>query len=798
MRRLRTSTVCLTLVVGLLGAAAARAEPAHIFRLPSEPIDTALVRFAIQGAVSIGGFPVAGCAGPSRPVLGMLAPTEALRRMLPPGCGFERVDARAYRVTSVRLAPTAPALAQPFLPSPRPAELTEIVVTAEKRREPLRGSPFAVSVVTRSEVERGGGKSFADLAASIPGVVETNLGPGRNKILIRGISDGAFTGRTQSTVGLYLDDVPITRNAPDPALRLADIDRVEVLRGPQGTLYGSGSIGGIVRVVTAPPDTAAFAARVVVEGVINDHHDRAFGGEVMVNIPVVADRVAIRGVIYRDETTGYLSNPGLGLEDVNQGHRLGGRLAALVELPGGWKAQATFVRQAIDVFDSQYVQGGGGPFVRDAAIPEPHHNDFAAFSGTLSRQTSVVDIRISGAYIDHDLATRYDATGALGLRRGQVAAFDESQRVGLWVAEAVLASTGQARWRWLAGVSGASAVEDDGAQLDASLYGGVLRSVYHRRDHLLEGAVFGEVSYDVTSKLTVVAGGRFFRVETRSTADGFELARAPLPNTRVQARNQGFSPKLRVSYAFRPDRLVYAQVQDGYRAGGFNTPAGADGVANGRAAIPYLPDRLLSLEVGGEATFFDGALGLRAAAFQAHWQNVQTDQFRSSGLPVTLNIGDGTSTGLEFDVTWRPDEHWRLRVGGLLNEPQLSRASDQFPARIDIGLPGVAKVSGSIDVTYRHPLTVGLRGELSARFAYVGRSFTTFDGSAASAMGDYGLGRIAASLKGEAWEVQAFVENLTNEKSDTFAFGNPFSRDRAQQSTPLPPRSFGLAIRRDF
>ena len=798
MRCLRTSTVGLTLVVGLLGAAAARAEPAHIFRLPSEPIDTALVRFAIQGAVSIGGFPVAGCTGPSRPVLGMLAPTEALRRMLPPGCSFERVDARAYRVTGGRATSSVPAHPQAPSPPLRDAELTEIVVTAEKRREPLRGSPFAVSVVTRSDVERGGGKSFADLAASIPGVVETNLGSGRNKILIRGISDGAFTGRTQSTVGLYLDDVPITHNAPDPALRLADIDRVEVLRGPQGTLYGSGSIGGIVRVVTALPDPAGFAARVTVEGAINDHQDQAFGGEAMINIPVVADRAAIRGVIYRDDTAGYLSNPGLGLEDVNHGYRLGGRLAALVDLPGGWRAQATFARQAIDSFDSQYVQGGGGPFVRDAAILEPHHNDFTAFSGTLSRRTSVVDARISGAYIDHDLATRYDATGALGLKRDQVAAFDESQRVGLWVAEAVLASTGQARFRWLVGASGSRVAEDDGGQLDASPYGGTLRSVYQRRDHLLESALFGEISYDATPKLTIVAGGRVFVVETRSKAHGFELSRGRLPDTRVHARNQGFSPKLRISYAFRPDRLLYAQIQDGYRAGGFNTPAGADGVASGRAATAYLPDRLVSLEVGGEATFFDGALGLRAAAFQAYWQNVQTDQFRPSGLPVTLNIGDGTSTGLEFDATWRPDEHWRLRVGGLLNEPQLSRTSDQFPARIDIGLPGVAKVSGSIDVTYRRGLTRGMRGELSARFAYVGRSFTTFDGSAASAMGDYGQGRIAAALKGDAWQLQAFVENVTDEKGDTFAFGNPFSRDRAKQSTPLPPRSFGLAIRRDF
>ena len=187
-------------------ASAAQAEPAHIFRLPSEPVDRALVRFGVQAGVSIGGFPVAGCAGSSRAVMGVLTPSGALRRLLPVGCSFERLDPRAYRI----LANPAAVQAAPEPAAPTVVDLAELIVTAEKRREPLRGSPFAVSAIRGNEIERLGGKSFADVALQFPGVAETNLGPGRNKIFIRGISDGAFTGRTQSTVGLYLGDVPIT------------------------------------------------------------------------------------------------------------------------------------------------------------------------------------------------------------------------------------------------------------------------------------------------------------------------------------------------------------------------------------------------------------------------------------------------------------------------------------------------------------------------------------------------------------------------------------------------------------
>ncbi len=779
-----------------LAAGAARAEPAHIFRLPPEPVDTALVRFGVQAGVSIGGFPAPGCAGRSHGVIGVFTPSQALQRLLPAGCGFERVDARAYRITAGRpAAPSSPAV-PPAATPPTTIQVAELIVTAEKRREPLRGSPFAVSALGGEDIERLDARSFADLALQVPGVAETNLGPGRNKIFIRGISDGAFTGRTQSTVGLYLDEVPITYNAPDPDLRLADIERVEVLRGPQGTLYGSGSIGGIVRIATAKPDPMSFAATASAEAMINEHNDRSFGAEGMLNLPLAGGRAAVRAVAYVDQLAGYLDNPTLGAEDVNRGRRTGVRLAGLTALPGGWNAQVGLTRQAIQTDDSQYVTAGR--LSRDTRIREPHDNDFSVYSGTIAHPGSTSDIRISGAYIDHDISTRYDATGSFDLPRSRMAAFDEGQRVELLVGEAVAASAGARRLRWLVGAFGSRSRETSSGVLDATLSGGVARSVFMRRDHLTEAALFGELTYDLLPGLTATLGGRAFFTRSETTADDFQLARPALAPINNSVEDQGFSPKLRLSYAFAPDIVLYAQVSDGFRAGGVNVPAQADGVAGGPAVAAYQPDRLRNYEVGGEATLFDRALTVRAAVFKAVWRDVQTDQFRASGLPLTLNIGDGSIFGVEVEAAWRPDAHWRLRLNALLDEPELTRSSNIFPARVDIGLPGVAKRTGSIDVTYGFDLPSDLRAELSAQAAYVGRSFLTFDGAAASAMGGYGQGRIAASLRSPDWRLEAYVNNVTNEAGDTFAFGNPFSRARTRQSTPLPPRTFGLAIRRSF
>ena len=784
--------VCLLAALGLGGVEAAHAEPIRLFRLPAEPVDTALVRFGVQGGVSVGGFPAAGCAGRSTPVLGLLTPSAALRRLLPAGCDFRRVDARAFGIEGVKRAPIASSVQ-----ATKPSDISEIVVTAEKRREPLRGSPFAVSAIAADDIERLGAKSFADLATQFPGVAETNLGPGRDKIFIRGLSDGAFTGRTQSTVGLYLDDVPITYNAPDPDLRLADVEQVEVLRGPQGTLYGSGSIGGIVRIVTAKPDVRRLSGEIVGEGMLNEHNDRSSGFEAMLNLPLLDARAAVRAVAYRDELAGYLDNPRLGLEDVNHGRRSGLRVAALYDLGHDWEAQASVGMQSIATADSQYVQAEGS-LARETAIREPHDNDFAVFGATLAHAGAKAGVRISAAYIDHDLSSRYDATGTFDLAPTQVAAFDEGQRVELWVAEATMGSAGASRLRWLGGVFGSIAREQSSGMLDASISGGARRSVFMRHDRLTEAAVFGELVYDVTPRLTATIGGRLFATRVETEASDFELATNPAGARREHLTDEGFTPKLRVSYAVAPDVVFYAQIQDGYRAGGFNVPALADGVAGGPDVASYRPDRLRSYEIGGEGTLFDGTLTVRAAVFRADWRNVQTDQFRTSGLPVTLNIGDGSNTGLELESIWRPDAHWRIQVNGLINEPELTRSSNLFPARVDIGLPGVARQTGAVSIVYRFNLPWSLHAELSGQASYVGRSFLTFDGGSATAMGNYGQGRVAATLFGRKWQAQVYVANVTDEAGDTFAYGNPFSRARSRQVTPLPPRTFGVAVRRSF
>ena len=779
----------------LFGVSPVQAAGAANFRLPAEPLEAALVRFAVQAGVSVGGLPAAGCGGTSRPVSGALSAEQALAALLPPGCGYERLDARSFRIVGRPAA--SPRTSEP----PKPVRLDELVVTAEKRAERLARTAAAISVATEDELQALGGRTFEEVAPQMVSVAVTNLGSGRNKIFVRGLSDGAFTGKTQSTVGLYLDDVPITYNAPDPDLRLVDVDRVEVLRGPQGTLYGSGSMGGIVRIVTAKPDPSRFAGAVSVEGLTTQHGGPSSAVDAMLNAPLAGGRAAIRLVGYEDEDGGYIDNPTLGLKDVNTSRRWGGRAAALAELPAGWTLDAGYAHQSIDTDDAQYTQGGVGPRARNASVREPHRNDFSEYGVTAAHSGETADLKVSSAYIDHGLKTRYDATGAFRAAGGSTTggAFDEDKRIKLWATEALAASSAPTRLRWLAGAFVAFSDEMDAATLVGVLPPEPGRPVYRRRDKLSEAALYGELTDDLTTRLSVTAGARWFATRVSTDARDFSLAQTPLPEMRGRLTDDGFAPKLRVTYALAPDVLVYAQMQKGYRAGGFNVPPAAGGsLIPERASARFSPDHLWSYEAGASAPLYDHSLLLRAAVFHADWIGLQTDQRLGSGLPITVNIGDGSNTGLEAEATWRPDEHLLVRANVLVEDPQITRAADAFPARRDIGLPGVPFEMGGAFVRYRWPVVRGWTAEVNGQVSFVGRSYLTFDGGADNRQGGYASGRIAAILSGHGWRATAFVDNVGDETGNTFAFGNPFSRQRFTQATPLRPRTLGVGLARSF
>jgi len=780
------------------GGCASAAQPRLSFDIPSKPLKTALVDLAVQAGVSISTQAAAGCAPTSRPVRGRFTLQGGLARMLAgTGCGFRMIDADAVEI--VRLPVAKPVTRTVARAEPRPsAALDELVVVATRRPTPADRLAYAVSAAERSVIAGQGLRDANDLTYAVPAMTVTNLGPGRDKIMLRGLSDGPLTGSTQSMVGLYLDDTRLTYNAPDPDLLLIDMAQVEVLRGPQGALYGSGSLGGVLHLVTEPPTPDRFEAWIAGNVGATQGGDGSNGLSGMVNLPVFNGRGAVRAVLYRDQQGGYIDDAGLGLKNANRALRSGGRLNVKVDLGGGWTLIGGGAAQFINSNDTQYALTTEPPYTRRNQVREPHDNDFAEAHLNLKGEIRGIQARWTISAVDHDIMSRYDASSAppIALAPGP-AAYDDDDRTHSVVTEGALASPENARVQWLVGAFLARTHQDIDLALTRLADAPVQAFAETRRDTLNEAALYGEATLPIGRSLSATLGGRLFKSKTRVTSRSTTLAGPTAPFSGA-LESSGFAPKLVLAYAPSPSAMIYVQAAEGYRAGGFNTTGPPGQVFSPSDEIEprrrYDGDELWSLEAGGKVSLLDGRLRLRASAFQVNWKDIQSDQLLPSGLPFTANIGDGRNLGLEFEGSYRV-AGLQLGANLLFNTPELEKANPAFPVRKDVSLAGVPHRAGGVTAHYDRPLGSDMTLELDGRYAYVGHSHLTFDAATAPLMGDYATGRLAIGLSTPRWRATLALDNPTNARSDTFAYGNPFSLRSTDQVTPLRPRTLSLSVR---
>lgn len=789
----------------VVAASPAVASPSRVFNanIPAQSVRGALLDLAVQARVSLGGD-IAACQGNSPRLNGVTGLDFALRRLLAnSGCAYRvRPDGAVIISRADRSAPRA---AHPVVaPSPAPSDpqgdalwLSDVIVTAGRSPESPQTVAASLTSFSGEHILNAGAAGAADLSALVAGMTVTNLGSGRNKILLRGMSDGAFTGQTQSTVGIYLNRIPLTYSAPDPDLKLIDIDRVEVLRGPQGVLYGTGPIGGVLRIVPEAPDPTGEL--LALSATYSDTQGGGASSDLsfVANIPFPEDRGAIRAVAYKETFGGYIDDDNLNLRRVNSGARHGERVSVAVQLAPEWKVSAGAVQQRIDTEDTHYVYRIAGGKRRANLVREPHLNAFNMYFTRLQGSGDWGRLEATAAHIDHDFASRYDASRALSQfgSDARIGALDDAKAVDLTVGDISYASPGDRRLRWITGMFWSEATTRTDVDLNA------LRPlrlpIYQERrlDRQAEFAVFGHATFDLTDRVSLIAGGRYYGFDygtVSRVAQGSETR--PFAG---EGRTSGFSPKLALDWRANDTWRVYGQVSQGYRAGGFNTAGPIGQAFSGAAAVParhYGADSLRNYEVGGKGVLQDGRLQIRLAAFHADWRNLQSDQFLSSGLSYAVNVGDGANTGMEVEANWRPVESLEIRTNALLAHPRITRPGDLFNSKGDAGLPGVPAVSANVNFAWRRPLSGRIDLFADGTVAYVGPSRLTFDAERRHKMGDYVTARGSIGVASAQWIATAFISNPFNTDANTFAFGDPFLLPEALTTTPLRPRTIGLTI----
>ncbi|MBX3483146.1 TonB-dependent receptor [Phenylobacterium sp.] len=810
------------------GRTADAAESRLRVQIPPRTYADALIDLGLQANVSILGTASCGSGGRVE-VSGRYTLEEALGRILAGApCRYRIVDARTVRITAapplIELPPTRD-------PPHTQTVVAEVMVTATKRPAAPNRLPAGVSAISRDQIASTRANDVGQTIGQLAGVLSTNLGPGRDKLLIRGLSDGAFTGRTRTTVSTYLDDAPINFNAPDPDLRLVDVERIEVVRGPQGALYGSGSIAGIYKIVTAKPDLAhmeagASASIATTKGGGTSHDIDGY-----LSVPIVHDRIGVRLAAYREVQGGYLDDLVLRSTNVDQTRRDGGRLSVRVQFDDHWRLDALAATQHLRSNDTQYVispmtavtrrmpgmpqEAGdgavGAPDGRGNRIRETHNNDFSSAGATLNGEYGWGSVTSSTNFIHHVFSSQYDATATRGLFAADLAelgVYGETTRSNMFVQDLVARSENSGRLDWLIGVYAARTVARTPSSL-AFLAPGVVQTAYmeNRKDRLSEYALYGEATYDLGDGWTASLGGRTFESRVRTTAD--LRIRAPFASRFFDQKRgfDGFSPKISLQREFTNGDLVYALVTEGYRPGGFNS----SGFLPIRAArTTFRPDRLRNFELGAKFRRLDNRLIVRTAAYYDDWANIQTDQYRQSGLAYTANVGDARILGVEAEVSYDFPFGLSLQANGLVSDSKVRNINPDFPTtpttRIADKLPGVPDLSAGLLAVYRRPLNDALTLRLVGEASYVGRSGLSFDQPPRT--DQYLRTELSAEVSGNHWRLTAFVTNPLNDDGDTFSYGNPFSFaddptttdviEAVRQATPQRPRTFGLRLAAAF
>ncbi|MFV3128925.1 TonB-dependent receptor [Niveispirillum sp. KHB5.9] len=558
--------------------------------------------------------------------------------------------------------------------------LEEIIVTATKRQESVRDVSGSVSAVSGAQLQAIGAQSFADYIQRTPGVVFNDFQPGTSHVVIRGVATNSGNVQGQGTTGYYINEVPLTEpgwTIVIPDIDAFDVDRVEVLRGPQGSLFGSASMGGAVNYIAAKADASKQDA--ALESTISRTRNADVGwtGKVMLNTPLVEDKLAVRAVGTFRRDPGYLDNAGTGEKgssDIDVG---GGRLSVVWTPDEETEISWLSLYQKTDVDDAPYRNPAYGSFGRSTALPETNDTDVQVHSLRLDRDLGFATLTALGAYQKKNQEFVFDYTpwrGAyntdLGLNLTNPLYIRSGGDSDGKSAELRLASNGGGSLEWLfggmyfesdkhlyeqLGARGAAAAFDasplyrPGAGAIIAPDGEIFNAFYTDLTGK-ESALFGEASYYFTPEFKITAGGRLYKTEVTSTSSsvGFSTYPGNPTSDRTKTKEDGFSPKVSLTYKPSETLMVYGLYSEGFRFGTPNT----QGLSTYPVPSGSKSDSLKNYEAGLRTTLADGMLLLDATAFYVDWTDIQLRLLTPDNFNYASNGASASIKGLEFSGSW--------------------------------------------------------------------------------------------------------------------------------------------------
>jgi len=705
----------------------------------------------------------------------------------------------------------------------KPSALEEIVVTAQKREEHLQDVPVPVTVLNATILSDDNQARLQDYYAKVPGLNLSFGTRGEPLLAIRGLATG---GATNPTVGYTVDDVPYGFSTGlgggflAPEFDPSELDRIEVLRGPQGTLYGASSLGGLVKYVTKDPSIEGVSGRVQT-GLSSIHNGDGVGYNVSaaVNLPL-GDTTAVRVSGFTRSDPGYIDNPVQSLEGVNSRDGAGGRVSFL------WRPSER-VSLKLDALNQKNTSDGWSKVYNQPGLGDLQQNTTRGL-GALSVRKQAYDaifkldigrgeLTSTTAYSENELhdtldySVFYSGTVSAYLGVPAAAAFIEDFEGSKFSEELRFETQLGDRVDWLVG----GFFTDEDVELTQQMFGLNATTLATLSPQLLfssvpttfrEYAVFTDLTFHLTSRFDLQVGGRQSRNE--QTLSQFNIgpyqtliaaAPNPLVVQEIDSEDDAFTYLLTPRFKVSPHLMMYARLASGYRAGGPN--------ANTTAVPGVLPDvkadTTNNYEVGIKGNVFDRLLSFDLSLYRIDWKDLQIT-VASGGVSFIVNAGAARSQGAELSVDFNPGSGTHVAAWTAFNDAELT---ERFPTGAVAGfdgsrLPYSARITGGLTLEQEFPVTAGVTGYVGGTASHVGKRTGRFRGFSAPGVGlprqtfdAYTQVDLRAGARFNSWSTSFYVNNSTDKRGvlsgglgDTFPF----------TFTHIQPRTIGLSAAKTF
>jgi outer membrane receptor protein involved in Fe transport len=813
------------------GIVAKEVQPAaYQLNIGAQPMDDALNEFARQSGLQVilQTAEVKGIKAPK--VEGTFTVQDALGRLLEnSGLEFEYLNERTVAVRPKAAVQGKAAaseiygeertvrVAQVDLPAsqagPNDAVLEEIVVTAQKRVERLQDVPVPVTSIGADSLVSSNQLRLQDYYTRIPGLSLTPSSRGGPMLAIRGVTTGNATG---PTVGIVVDDLPygpstgIGGGEQAPDIDPGDLARVEVLRGPQGTLYGASNIGGLIKYVTADPSTDGVDGRV--QGGLSSVYN---GDEVgynlrgSINVPL-GDAWAVRASGFTRREPGYIDNIETGQNGVNRSDADGGRLSMLWRPSEDFSLRLSALRQNLSSDGSSNVVPPAGlgdlqqSFLRGTG---GYTKKFEVYSTNLSASLGRLDLIAVSGYSINTWSSSSDYTASNGQAAETTfgvsgASLAEDNETSKFTQEVRLSAPIGQRLEWLLGAfytNEDTSFEQRILAVDPATGASAGEGVFVTFPTTFEElALFTDLTWKLTDRFDVQVGGRRSQdKQTYMLSGAFPFFNLPDPfvlQPKLHSKENAFTYLLTPRFKVSSDLMVYARLASGYRAGGPNTIP-APGVPT-----EYDPDKTQNYEIGLKGDFLDHALSFDASLYYVDWKDIQLNLLSQGGIGYYANAGGAKSQGVELSVQSRPLTGLTVAAWVAWNDASLTDAfppSSSASARPGDQLPFSSHFSGSLSLDTEFPLIGDTQGFAGGSVSYVDAREGAFTSALQprQTFPSYTKLDLRAGLKRDTWTVNLFVNNVADKRGTLGSNPDPALVGAVAY---IQPRTVGLSLMKDF